>query len=413
MAALVTGGMVGGGIYVALGVVVDAAGRWAWLGFVIAGFVAVSTAHAYGALSNHFETGGGAFAFLEQIDRREWAGSLSWILIVAYVLTLGLYAFAFGEYVAHAIGLGGIGTRILSLVVTAVLTGLNLMGAGTLMRVEITIVAANLVALIALGVSGLVDFDPNRLIPSSGPKPVWASLLGAAAIFVSYEGFQLLTYEYDDLEKPKRTLVPVLVWSSTAVVAIYILVTLGATSIIGGDAAVERASVALAVAGEDRFGLAGLVVITVAAAFATSAAINSTLFSTARLTRRVADDGELPAWFDQRNSQGVPGRAVVAIAALAGLLAVVGSLSSLVEAASLAFLTAFACVDLLAVRRNIGRRWLIVSGMAVGAVVGASLLYRLVTGRPIALGIMLILMLAAVFGRPWLLRRVDTEPAAD
>lgn len=85
--ALAVGGMVGGGIYVALGVVVEAAGRWAWLSFAVAGVVAVTTAHGYGRLSNHFEVGGGSFAFLEKMDRTGMAGSLSWVLLVSYTLT--------------------------------------------------------------------------------------------------------------------------------------------------------------------------------------------------------------------------------------------------------------------------------------------------------------------------------------
>lgn len=60
--------VVGGGIYVAFGVVVEVAGRWAWLSFVIAGGMAIAS--GYGTLSSHFDAGGGAFDFLEEIDRR-------------------------------------------------------------------------------------------------------------------------------------------------------------------------------------------------------------------------------------------------------------------------------------------------------------------------------------------------------
>ena len=49
--ALAAGGMVGGGIYVALGVVVKASAQWAWLSFLIAGLVAVSSAFSYARLS--------------------------------------------------------------------------------------------------------------------------------------------------------------------------------------------------------------------------------------------------------------------------------------------------------------------------------------------------------------------------
>jgi hypothetical protein len=409
MSAMVVGGMVGGGIYVALGVVIEAAGKWAWLSFVIAGVVAVSTAHSYADLSNHFEVGGGAFEFLEKMDRGGAAGSLSWVLLGAYTLTIALYAFAFGQYVAYAFGAGDIVVRILSLVVIASITGLNLWGSGKLASVEIAIVSTNVAVLVLLGVAGLFEWSPSQLTPSSGPKEVWAAGVGAAAIFVSYEGFQLLTYEYESLDRPKLTLKPVLVWSSLAVVAIYVLVAVGATMILGADTAVEQKTVALSVAASKVLGQAGLILMTVAAAFATSAAINSTLFSTAMLARRVAGEGELPSWLDRQNASDIPYRAVIVIAALAVILSMTGSLSSLVEAASLGFLAAFGAVNVIALTERVGARWVPASGLAVGSIVGAILVYRLATTKPIALAIMLGFIVLSFVGRPFLLRHSTTE----
>ena len=409
MSALVVGGMVGGGIYVALGVVVEAAGRWAWLSFAIAGVIAVTTAHSYGSLSNHFESSGGAFDFLMKMDRRGAAGSLSWTMIVAYTLTLGLYAFAFGEYVAHAVGVGPLATRVISVLAISLLTGLILLGVDNLKRVEIFIVSANLVVLVILGVVGVSDWSPGSLSPSGDALALWRAGIGAAAIFVSYEGFQLLTYDYGEIDDPKRTLTPTLTWGSFAVVGIYILVALGATMLVGADAVLENETVVLAVAAEQFLGLGGLIAMTVAAAFATSAAINSTLFSTAQLATRIADDGELPAWFDSRNDSGIPARAVIVIAAIAALLSVVGSLTGLVEAASLVFLVAFGAVNIIALRNEAGSSLVASVALAVGGVVGLFLIYRLATTKPIPLGVIVALMLASYFLRPWILRRVPVE----
>ena len=408
LVALATGGMVGGGIYVALGVVVEAAGQWAWLSFVISGIVAVTTAASYGELSNHFGAGGGSFAFLEEMDRRGAAGALGWVLLFAYTLTIALYAYAFGRYTAHAFDLGSPAPRLLSAVVLVGLVGLNLLGAGKLKVVEIAIVGANLAVLVALAVVGVADWQPAELVASSGPKGPWSAWLGAAAIFVSYEGFQLLTYDYDEIDEPRRILTPGLVGSAIAVVGIYVAVALGATMIAGADVVVAQAEVALSVAAEQALGTVGLLAMTVAAMFATSAAINSTLFSSAQLARRISDDGELPAWLDHRNGADVPDRAVLVLGAGAGALALAGSLSSLVEAASLAFLAAFAVVNVLALREQVGRRWVAVTALVVGGAVGAVLVVRLALTRPIALGAMLVVFSLAGWARPRILDRVRT-----
>ncbi len=401
---LAAGGMVGGGIYIALGVVIQAAGIWAWLSFLLAGIVAVATAWSYAALSNHFGKSGGAFEFLEEVDRRGWAGSLSWLLIVGYTLTISVYAYAFGHYVAWAFDGGPVVIRLLAVGIAAALIGLNLLGIGKMTMVEVVIVTGNLFALLVLAGFGLAQWDTAKLSQGTAAHSAWSGFAGAAAIFMSYEGFQLLAYEYDEVRDAGRLFVPVLVSAAIFVVLAYILVALGAPMLVGAGAIVDQREVALSVAARAAAGWPGVVAMTIAAGFATSAAINSTLFSTAKLARRVADDGELPKWIDHQNGAGVPDRPIIAIGAIAGLLAVAGSLSSLVEAASLVFLATFTIVNLTAWRHLKRGRWIAACGVALGSVIGAVLVVRLASEAPVPLAILGGMILIAIFVRPRLLK---------
>lgn len=45
--SMAVGGMVGGGIFSVLGVVVMLAGSWAWLSFILAGLIALATGYSY------------------------------------------------------------------------------------------------------------------------------------------------------------------------------------------------------------------------------------------------------------------------------------------------------------------------------------------------------------------------------
>ena len=92
--SMAVGGMVGGGIFSTLGVVIAIAGAWAWLSFVTAGLIALSAGYSYLKLSAYYSEGGGAFTFLREIDAEGFAGTLSWVLIVGYVLTNSVYAAA-------------------------------------------------------------------------------------------------------------------------------------------------------------------------------------------------------------------------------------------------------------------------------------------------------------------------------
>ncbi|MGZ8754593.1 MAG: APC family permease, partial [Acidimicrobiia bacterium] len=299
---------------------------------------------------------GGAFTFLREIHKEGLAGSLSWVLLVGYVLTNAVYAFTFGQYLGHVVGLGSWFPRVAAVAIVVFFVALNLEGVGEASGVEIFLVWFKLFVLAGLAAYGLSRWNPELLgrgVPDVGPA---GALLGAASVFMAYEGFQLLTYDYDDIDRPDVILPRAILSAIVVVIAVYVAIAVATPMLIGADGVVTHQEVALAVAGREAAGGLGLVVVTIAAAFSTGSAINSTIFATARLSHQVAGAGELPAWLDHLNRSHIPDRAVVALGLSAAVLATIGSLSTLVEAASPAFLGTFAVVGWLAFRERAGHR---------------------------------------------------------
>jgi len=153
--SMAVGGMVGGGIFSTLGVVVGIAGPWAWLSFGIAGLIALPAGYSYVKLAGHYGEGGGAFTFLREVDAEGFAGSLSWLLIAGYVLTNAVYAFTFGQYLRHVVGLGGWFSRAAAVAVMALFIGLNLRGVGEAGKLEVLMVWFKLVVLVGIAAWGL------------------------------------------------------------------------------------------------------------------------------------------------------------------------------------------------------------------------------------------------------------------
>jgi len=407
--SMAVGGMIGGGIFSTLGVVVAVAGAWAWLSFLAAGLIALAAGYSYVKLADHYGEGGGAFTFLREIDAIGFAGSLSWVLIVGYVLTNAVYAFTFGQYLGLVAGLGPWFPRLVAVAVIAFFVVLNLRGVGEAGSVEVFLVWFKLVVLIGLAGFGVYHWQPSMLSQGVQDAGIPAALFGAATVFMAYEGFQLLTYDYEDIRDPRRTLPRAVLFAIVVVIGVYVLVALGTAMLVGAGQVVEHGEVALAIAGRKAFGTAGLWLVTVAAAFSTGSAINATLFATARLAHTVAEDDELPAALDHENSKGAPDRAVVGLGAAAGVLAAAGSLRLLVEAASLAFLFTFCVVCGLAFLQRAGLRLVTGFGALAGALACLALISRLVRSDPWALVALGALVLLAVFGRPVILRHVQTE----
>jgi amino acid transporter len=410
--SMAVGGMVGGGIFSTLGVVVGIAGSWAWLSFAAAGLIALAAGYSYVKLASHYDEGGGAFTFLREINAVGFAGSLSWVLIVGYVLTNAVYAFTFGQYLGHVVGLGPWFPRTAGVAIVALFIGLNLRGVGEAGGVEVFLVWFKLLVLVGLAGWGLAQWDPPMLSRGVQDAGIGAALFGAASVFMAYEGFQLLTYDYKDIDNPQKTLPRAVLSAIIVVTVVYIIVAIGTAMLVGADQVVQYKEVALAIAGQKAFGTVGLIVVTIAAAFSTGSAINATLFATARLSYRVSRDGELPAALDHKNAAGIPDRAVVLLGTAAAVLAAVGTLTSLVEAASLSFLFTFSVVCGLAFFQRAGLRVVTGFGALSGAAASVALIVRLIQTDPWALVFLGILVVIAIFGRPLLLRHVKTsEPA--
>jgi len=330
------------------------------------------------------------------------------VLIVGYVLTLSVYAFTFGHYLDAVVDLGPLFARLAAAVMVAVLAGVNLMGVGQASWLEIVTVWGKLAVLLGLAAIGLWHFSPDNIrYAHVDPGGVSGAVLGAAVVFMAYEGFQLLTYDYEDIRDADRTLPRAIISAVVAVIIVYVVVSLGSASIVGADKLVERQEVALAAAGQAALGTVGMILVSIAAAFSTASAVNATLFATARLARRVADDGELPRFFAHTNSRDLPGRAIVVLAAAAVVLAVIGDLGQLVEAASLAFLVTFATGNALSARHANSTKVAAVGWVgAVGAsLAAATLVVRLAVEAPWVLAVVGGLVLVAVFVRPLLLGR--------
>jgi len=138
------GGMVGAGIFSILGVVAQAAGNAMWLAFAIGGVVALLSTYSYAKLGATFPSAGGAVHFLvEGYGDGVFAGGLNLFMWAGYIISLALYATAFGSYAATFITAAPSALLLKSLAVGSVmlLTVVNAFGAKFMGRGETLIVA--------------------------------------------------------------------------------------------------------------------------------------------------------------------------------------------------------------------------------------------------------------------------------
>jgi amino acid transporter len=340
------GGMVGAGIFSILGVVAQAAGNAMWLAFAIGGVVALLSTYSYAKLGATFPSAGGAVHFLvKSFGDGVLAGGLNLFMWAGYIISLALYATAFGGYAATFVTTTPSALLLKSLAVACVvlLTVVNALGAKFMGRSETVIVAVKVAILVLFAGVGLWFIRPGYLSPELWPETN-SILFGAGVLFIGYEGFGLITNAAADMRNPRRMLPRALYTSVILVIILYLVVSLTVTGNLS-DYEIERAKdYALAEAAKPFLGEFGFRLIAIAALFSTASAINATLFGSANVCYMIARDGELPAGLSRTEwKQATGGLLLTAGLVVAVMLAF--DLAGIAMMGSAAFLLIYAAVN--------------------------------------------------------------------
>ena len=414
LAALVSigiGGMVGGGIFSVLGLTVLIAGGGAYLSFVVGGVVAALTGWSYALLSVRIRSRGGTAVFLDRAFGTGVAGPLNLLLWLCYFVMLGLYAVAFGAYLAALLGLpaGGPWQRVFASAVVVGFAGLNLAGAQLVGRAESVLVYFKLAVLLVFCVGGLAFVYPARVSPAAFPS-AGAIVYAGALIFLGYEGFELIANASEDARDPGRTLPRAYAIAIGGVIALYVLVAFVAVGNLSPHAIATQSDYALAAAARPFLGPAGFTLIGIAAMVSTASAINATLYGAAKFTYLMGRDGELPARF----GQPVWNRPIGGLlATTAGTLLIVNTVN--IEGISLmgsaGFLIIFAAVNLAAAKltaTSAPARALPLAGALACAACLTALTAYAATHIPAQLAVLGALLAAAAGGEAIIRRRGRT-----
>jgi len=403
------GGMVGAGIFSILGVVAHAAGNAMWMAFAIGGVVALLSTYSYAKLGAAFPSAGGAVHFLvKSFGDGVLAGGLNLFMWAGYIISLALYATAFGSYAATFFADPHSAVVIESLAVGSVLalTIVNAFGAKIMGRGETIIVAVKVAILVLFAATGLWFVQPKNLSPALWPE-VQSVLFGAGVLFIGYEGFGLVTNAAADMRNPRAMLPRALYTSVLLVIALYLVV---AVTVSGNltNAQIEHArDYALAEAARPFLGELGFRLVAIAALLSTASAINATLFGSANVCYMIARDGELPGRLTRTTWKDATG-GLLLTAGLVVLVILCFDLQGIAMMGSAAFLLVYAAV-------NAGHLRVLKQTGANAAIVWLSLITCLIMfailsvytyqQQPAAL-VALVLIAAASFAAEWSYRRL-------
>ena len=397
--AIGVGGMMGAGLYTLVGLASTTAGVWVPLAFLVGGAVTVFSVYSYAKLGARYPSRGGAAQFLIRcFGDGVVAGGLNVFQFLGWIIAMALYCAGFAGYVrallpwhtpewsAKAIGI--------ALVVAVVVV--NLVGTKFVGRSEIFVVTIELAILAIFVVFGFLKSDPGRFTENGDHN--WLGVLFAAGLlYVTYEGFGVVTNSAGDMRDPAKELPRAMFLALGIVIVVYIMVSSVVVMTLSLPAMDASQGHVLSEAGRHIAGRIGFVVIGIAALLATASGVNATMFGDANLAFMVAKSGELPRTFTRGVWHGGTVGLFVA-AAITAAFVLFFPLAAVGQMASLAFLIVYGTVSAghLRVYRETGaNRWLLVLAVVLNLALFALLLgYSIHTG-PASTWVTLIAVLVA------------------
>ncbi|QIX63161.1 amino acid permease [Hymenobacter sp. BT18] len=379
---IVTGSMIGSGIFIVSADIARQVGSSGWLLVVwlLTGVITMAGAVSYGELASMFPKVGGQYVYLREAFGRLTAFLYGWTLfLVIQTGVIAAVAVAFAKFTGVLVPWFSVknvlfrlgpfdfsSVQLLAIILIVGITALNAQGVRTGKLIQNVLGSTKLVALALLIIGGLVlglnaeavqanfaDMWTATRYPAPGvtasPLPLNLSGLVVAigmamtGSLFSSDSWNNIGFAGEEIVNPERTLVRSMATGTAIVTALYILVNvvyLLALPLVGSPEATTLAGRGIQYATDDRvatavaehvLGPVGAIVMAVLIMLSTFGANNGIILSGARAYFAMAKDGLFFSGLARLNAAGVPARALWVQCLWASLLCLSGSYGQLLN----------------------------------------------------------------------------------
>ncbi len=348
------GSMVGAGIFALFGEAGAIAGAAVWVSFLIGGIIALLQGYSFGKLGARYPSAGGMISWIVRgYGKGLFTGGVVMLGYFSVLIVTAMVAVSFGSY-ATSLFLGEeapqIWVKIFAAAIVILLTFVNSIGAEAASKAQTAIVTIVMIVLSSFAIAMLLNMDVSMLAPVSYP-PMSYILASVALTFFAYLGFGVISFSGGDIENPKVNMPRAMYIAIGFTLLLYVALAIGVFGTLTVEEVIANADTALAVAALPIFGAFGYTMISIAAIFATTGAVNSQLYASIGATYSMAKDGQLPPVFGlkrRRREQGTQGLVISSLIII--LLAVFVDVSAIASVGSAVALSIFALVTIAHLR---------------------------------------------------------------
>lgn len=364
--ALGLGAIIGGGIFIVIGIVAGLAGPALVLSILLAGLVSLLTALSFAGLAAWRTVEGGVYEFSRRLLSPAAGFLAGWMWLVSNLFSGAAVALGFAHYLAALVP--GLNYRAAAVILCAGFTGLNYAGIKHSAALNNVLVLIKVGALLVFVAAGLAFVRGPNFTPflRSGP----GVFRGAYFIFFAFAGFARITIVAEEVREARKNVPRAIMLALGISTLVYIVVVTVAVGLAGSAAlAGSNSPLATAIAVTRRPAL--VAAVSVGGMVATASVLLTSILGVSRMAFAMARNGDLPVFLSGRHPvSDTPRPAVLAAGGLMLLAALTVNLAGVVAVSAFASLFYYSLANLSACRLKgrdpEGRRGLPIAAFLLG-----------------------------------------------
>jgi len=365
------GMMIGAGVFVTTGIGIGVAGPGGiLLAFALNGLLAFLSVMTYAELASAIPHAGAGYSYVQR-SMGGFAGFFSgWISWFAHAVAGSLYAIAFSKYTLYFLSTLGLFPWLndnlplfekgLAVLTALVFIYINYRGASETGTAGAVMAMGQTVVLGLIGVAGVIVAinNPGRMANFEPFLPSgWGKVLVVMGFsLVGYEGYEVIANTAEEVVDAKRNVPRGIFYAAMIVITTYLLVAFAA--IVGVEASGESVVEWFRARGATGFSDAisqllpfGGLLVTLAAVFASTSALNATIYSSTRISFALGRDGYLPRSFSHISRKTrIPSMALLFSGGLTIFIAAAFPVEVVCAGASLFFIALFSLVTVAVIK---------------------------------------------------------------
>lgn len=286
------GGMIGGGIFILNGLLVQKNKQWAPLSWSIGLFIALLISFSYIILSQEFSNNnGGTIFYMEKMVKNIQIRKIFAIIVIfGYIALSAVYAQAFGEYFANYFNKPNLSPIIAAFTIFFCLL-INYFNERRFIEIENYSVGSKIVIFLLIILMGILlpgknnnSFSQQGTLSQNNSLSINNIIIFGLGAFLTYEGFEMISNVTKKLEHKKRNIPLSYIISIIITGLIYMGVSYVTYKHLGGNLNTRTRFYSILILGKHyHLSFMGPIVILLLAFLADVTAINSTLFVNNRI----------------------------------------------------------------------------------------------------------------------------------